>query len=147
MFHLRSFFVKLWGFKIAIFANLGQLTRDTFRAINARRRFNPLRNRSKLVERSLFAIIHLLQGAKFILLGFIWRGGMILIEKTFRKKNSFSYYIFFKKSYYCSINLKWESEHSELCPDTSSVVISLFFWWFIQAFERYRYCFLLPQTL
>ena len=34
-----------------------------------------LRNRSKLVERSLFAINGLLQGAKSILLYFIWRVG------------------------------------------------------------------------
>ena len=34
-----------------------------------------LRNRSKLVERSLFAIIDLLQGAKYILLLSIWRVG------------------------------------------------------------------------
>ena len=55
--------------KIAISANLGQLTRDIC-----------LRNRSKLVTRSLFAIIGLLQGAKSILLYFIWHvGGMIFI--------------------------------------------------------------------
>ena len=34
-----------------------------------------LRNRSNLVERSLLAIIDLLQGAKFIFLDFIWRVG------------------------------------------------------------------------
>ena len=34
-----------------------------------------LRNRSKLVEKSLFVMIDLLQGAKFILLYFIWRVG------------------------------------------------------------------------
>ena len=28
----------------------------------------------------------------------------------------------FFKSYYCSINLKRQSEHSGLCPDTSSLV-------------------------
>ena len=33
--HLWSFFVKLWGLKIAILASLGQLTRDIFRALNA----------------------------------------------------------------------------------------------------------------
>ena len=56
------------GLKIAILAiltNLGQLTRDLIR----------LRNRSKLVERSLFAIIDLLQGTKSILLYFLWRVG------------------------------------------------------------------------
>ena len=33
----------------------------------------------------------------------------------------FFYYIFFL-CYYCSINLKRQSEHSGLCPDTSSLV-------------------------
>ena len=63
---------------IAILANLGQLT------INAR--YNSrykrvsgdlilLRNCSKLVERSLFAIADLLQGVKSNLLHFIWLVG------------------------------------------------------------------------
>ena len=43
-----------------------------------------LRNRFKLVKRSLFAIIGLLQGAKFILLDFIWRVG----DGFSKKKNS-----------------------------------------------------------
>ena len=60
------------GLKVAILTNLGQLTRDFFLAINDLIR---LRNRSKLVERSLFAIIDLLQGAKFFVLYFIWRVG------------------------------------------------------------------------
>ena len=34
-----------------------------------------LRNCSKMVERSLFAIIDVLQGAKFIFLYLIWRVG------------------------------------------------------------------------
>ena len=34
-----------------------------------------LKNRSKLVENSLFAITDLLQGAKFMLLYFLWRVG------------------------------------------------------------------------
>ena len=34
-----------------------------------------LKNRSKFVERSFFAIIHLLQAAKSIRLYFIWRMG------------------------------------------------------------------------
>ena len=35
IFHLWWFFAKLWGFKDSILANLGQLMRDMFRAINA----------------------------------------------------------------------------------------------------------------
>ena len=35
IFYLWPFPVKLWGLKIAILANLGLLTRDIFRAINA----------------------------------------------------------------------------------------------------------------
>ena len=34
-----------------------------------------VRNRSKLVEIGLFAVIDLIQGARFILLYFIWRVG------------------------------------------------------------------------
>ena len=53
--------------KIAILANLGQLTREKFRAINALARFKiRLRNRSKLVEGSIFASIGLLLEAKSI---------------------------------------------------------------------------------
>ena len=44
----------------------------------------PLRSRSKLVEKSLFARIGLLQGAKTILLYFIWPVG-----RRFLKKSSF----------------------------------------------------------
>ena len=41
-----------------------------------------LRNRSKLVERSLFAIIDLLQGAKSFVLYFIW--GDVFQRKIFK---------------------------------------------------------------
>ena len=64
---------------MAILTNLGQLTRNLIRRIN----------RFKLVERSLFAIIDLLQGAKSNFLYFIWRVGgwfkknQILEEKKF----------------------------------------------------------------
>ena len=46
--------------------------RDTFHAINASDLIR-LKNRSKLVEASLFAIIDLLLAAKFITLYFMWR--------------------------------------------------------------------------
>ena len=64
-------FCKVMGLKIAILANLGQLTRD----YSVSRYLIRLRNRSKLVERSLFALIDLLQGAKSILSCLIWRVG------------------------------------------------------------------------
>ena len=38
---LWSFFVKLWGLKFAVLANLRKLTSDLFRAITRKRRFNP----------------------------------------------------------------------------------------------------------
>ena len=71
------FFRKVMGFKDSHFGHF-----DQFKTINAR--YNSryervsgdlirLRNRSKLVERSLFAIIDLLQRAKSIVLYFIWR--------------------------------------------------------------------------
>ena len=37
--------------------------------------FSRLRNRSKLVERSCLVVIHLLLGAKSIILNIIWRVG------------------------------------------------------------------------
>ena len=46
-----------WGLNLTIFANLVQLTRDIFRAFKTS--FS-LKSRSKLVERSLFAITDLL---------------------------------------------------------------------------------------
>ena len=83
IFHLWSFFVDLWEFKDCHF--------DQFGTINAR--YNSryqrvsgdlirLRNCFKLIERSSFAIIDLLQGTKSILLYFIWRvgEGMIFIK-------------------------------------------------------------------
>ena len=57
----------------------------------------PLRNRSKLVERSLFAVINLLQGAKSIsFVIYMSCGGMIFMEKNFKfqKKNFFFTFIF-----------------------------------------------------
>ena len=59
---------------MAILNNLGQLTRNIIRAIKSGNLIR-LINCSKLVERSLFAIIDLLQGTKSIFLYFIWRVG------------------------------------------------------------------------
>ena len=50
---------------------MGQLRAIFFAMLLRERRVNPSRNRCKLVERSLFAIIDLLQGAESILLQFI----------------------------------------------------------------------------
>ena len=50
---------------------------------------------------------------------------MISLKKFhFKKKNSFVLFnlIFLNVIYYCSINLKRQSEHSGLCTDTSSLV-------------------------
>ena len=57
--------------------------------------FIRLRNRSKLVERSLFAINELLQGAKSIRLYFIWRVGDDFHEKfqVLEKKIVLFFYI------------------------------------------------------
>ena len=56
-------------------SNLGQLTRNIFRAINLSTNSIRLRNHSNFDERSLLAIIDLLLGAKSITLYFIWRVG------------------------------------------------------------------------
>ena len=84
-------------------------------------------SRSKLVERSLFAIIDLLQGTKSIFLYFILRMGDDFHKKlisNLRKKNSFHFISFNFLCYYCcSINLKRQSEHSGLRPGTSSLVL------------------------
>ena len=74
MFHERSFFVKLWGFEGCLFGQFGTInaryiTRDVSGDLSG------LRNCTKLVEGSLFVIIDLLLGAKFITLYFIWRVG------------------------------------------------------------------------
>ena len=101
-------------------ANLGQLTSNILRTINAS---TLLRNRAKLVEGSLFALIDLLTGAKFITLYFKWRAG-----DEFTKNLSF----FLKKKFYLFLlpinffKLKRQSEHSRLRPDTSSLVVTNF---------------------
>ena len=98
IFHLWSFFVKLWGFKDCHFDQLGTINaRDISRYSRVSGELIRLRNRSKLVERSLFAIIDLLQGAKSILLCSIWRvGGWFLFLKNsnFRKKNFIIFFSF-----------------------------------------------------
>ena len=50
-------------------------------------------------------------------------GGMS--SQKMSKFKTFFYFVllhFIFKCYYCSINLKRQSEHSEFCPDTSSLV-------------------------
>ena len=50
-------------------------------------------------------------------------GGMIFISFNLKKKMSFCVISFnFFKCYYCSINLRRQSEHSGICPDTISLV-------------------------
>ena len=80
-----------------------------------------LRNRSKLVEGSLFAIIGLLLAAKSITLFFIWRvGDDFHLKKSFLKNIVLFYYIF--SCYYCCIHLKRQSKHSGVHPDMRSHV-------------------------
>ena len=62
------------GFKDCHFGQFGTINpRYISRYYRVSGDLNRLRNCSKLVERSLFAITDLLQGAKFILLYFKWR--------------------------------------------------------------------------
>ena len=64
------------GLNVAILANLGQLTRDLFCAINERG-LTRLKNRSKLVQGSLYAIIVLLIERKvYHFVVYMTRGGM-----------------------------------------------------------------------
>ena len=111
---------------MAILTNLGQLTRDIFRAIDALAEILfRLINRSKLVERSLFALIDLLQETKSIFLYFIWRVGDDF-HKKFQILEEKIYFILFRLIflcyYCCSVNLKRRSEHLRLRPDASSLV-------------------------
>ena len=79
-----------------------------------------------MVERSLFAIIDLLQRTKSLFLYFKWRvGGWFSLKiSNFRKKNFhfILFHLIFLCYYCCSINPKRQSEHSGLRPDTSSLV-------------------------
>ena len=72
---------------LAILTKLGQLTRkgDLTR----------LRNRSKSVERSLFAIIDLLQAAKSIVLYFLWRVGDDFHQKIFKFQKKKVFHLFY----------------------------------------------------
>ena len=54
-------------------------------------------------------------------------GGLIFIKNfNFKKKISFYFISFNLFCYYCSIILKRQSEHSGLCPDTSSLAVPTF---------------------
>ena len=69
------------------------------------------RNRSKLVEKSLIAIIDLLQGAKYkYFVVYMACGG------------TFSIFCYIFSCYYCSIDLKMQSKHSGLHTGTRSLV-------------------------
>ena len=86
-----------------------------------------LRNCSKLVERSLFAIIDLVQGRKsnFSYLYDVCGDDFYIKFQILEKKNSLFLLIqlFFLCYYCCSINLKRQWEHSALRPDTSVLVV------------------------
>ena len=87
-----------------------------------------LRNRSKIVERSLFAIIELLQGTKFIFctLYGVWGNDFPNKFQILEKKFTFIlFHLIFLCYYCCSKNLKRQSELSGLRPDTSSLVFFL----------------------
>ena len=79
--YLTEFFyiiqkVNCKGFKDCHFGQLGTINaRYISRYYRVSRDLIRLINRSKLVERRLFAIIDLLQGTKYIFLYFIWRVG------------------------------------------------------------------------
>ena len=79
-------------------ANLGQLTRDIFALLTRKRRVNPSYKSFQIVERSLFAIIDLLQGTKSLFLYFKWREvlGMLFKKNSNlrRKKILFHFFSF-----------------------------------------------------
>ena len=76
-----------------------------------------------MIQGSLYVIIDLLIGAKFINLYLIMACGVMFFTKNlrFRKKIVFLLDLFFSW-YYCSIDLKRQLEHSEFPLDTSSLV-------------------------
>ena len=122
---LWSFFVMLWGFKDCHFGQFRSVIKRyilRYYCISGDR--IRLRNCSKMVEKCSTVINDLLQGAKIILLYFIWRMGGWLSKtiSIFRKKKFHFISINFFVCYNCSINLKRQSEHSGLCLDTSSLV-------------------------
>ena len=70
-----------------------------------------------------------------MLLYFKWRVGDDFHKKfQFLEKKIFILFLhLIFKCYYCSINLKRQSEHSGLCPDTSSLVLFHFNFYVITA--------------
>ena len=116
---------------MVILTNLGQLTRDIFCSIIR------LKNHSKLVEGSLFAIIDLLLGAKFINLYFIGRAGGYHFHKKsqIEKKNHFHLLHSIFSRYYSSIDLMRQSKHSRLRPDTSSLAYGFVLGYFYEQFQ------------
>ena len=127
-------FVKLWGLKDCHFGDFDQLgtinARYNSRYQGVSRDLIRLRKRSKLVERSLFAIIDLLHGAKSIVLILygVWGDNFHRnLFNFFFRKIFFSFHFIFLNflcclCYNCSINVKRQSEISEFCRDTSSLV-------------------------
>ena len=92
----------------------------TFALLTRKRDLIRIRNRSKLIQGSLYVIIGLLIRAKSITLYLIWRVGGCFPKKIL------IYFITFNFSCSCcSIDLKRQSEHSELRPNTSSFVFIL----------------------
>ena len=102
IFHLWSFLVQLWGFIDCQFGTINARFISRYKRVSGN--LIGLRNQSKLVERSLFAIIDLLQGAK---LSFFSYYGVWGDDFYFKK-------IQIKKKINCSINPKRQSEHSGL---------------------------------
>ena len=71
-------------------------------------------------------------------------GGMIFKTiSNFRKKNFILFYYIFFIGYYCSLNIKRQSEHSGLCPDTSTLVplINRSAVYTVQVVEIFALCF------
>ena len=74
-----------------------------------------------MVEGSLFAIIDLLLSKKSITLCFKWGVGDDFTKNLNLKKNYFLHLIF--SCYYCSADLKRQSEHLGPRHDLSSLVV------------------------
>ena len=114
-------FVKLRGFELRHFGRFGTINaRYISRYERVSEDLIRLRNNSKLVKISLFAMIDLLQGVKFILFN-VWEDNCYKKSQILEKKNlNFFCYIKFFFCYYCSIKSARQSRHSGLRPDTSS---------------------------
>ena len=89
-----------------------------------------------MVERSLCAIIDLLQRTKSLFLYFKWRvGGWFSLKiSSFREKkiHFILFHLIFLCYYCCSINPKRQSEYSGLRPDTNSLVLNFQFFLSLQ---------------